>query len=292
MKNIIILISTLIICVSCGKEKTETPPVPKSKWITEVLDYKPAPGSFINTSIGTPASAQSIIGSSRGAVTLGGFGGYIVFKFDHKVLNLKNQVDFVIHGNSFDGSSEPAAVMVAADANKNGVADDVWYELQGAKWNDPQTVHDYSISYTCPADTSKAVDVAWLDNAGVSGSISAIRFHRQSYFPLFMPLTSLTLSGTLVRSGYVTNDKGVISTETFAGGYADNFSQDYSLVVNDDPDTKNSNKFDIQTAVDNTGNSVSLQSIDFVKVYNCLNMQNPLLGESSPEICGAISLTF
>ena len=86
-----------------------------SKWISDIVEYRPAPGQFVNTAAwGTPERARSIIGpqellGEQSGVSLGAFGGYIVFKFDHSVLN-RSGYDFVIRGNAFDGSSEPGAV--------------------------------------------------------------------------------------------------------------------------------------------------------------------------------------
>ena len=78
---------------------------------------------------------------------MGGFGGYIIFKFDHTVVN-QNGYDFVIRGNAFDGSSEPGAVMVAFDRNGNGVPDDdEWYELKGSEAGKKETI-------PLPADTN------------------------------------------------------------------------------------------------------------------------------------------
>ena len=57
----------------------------QSKFISHVLEYKPAPGQFINTSVGCPTSAQSLIGGVSGLVSLGGFGGYLVVGFDHTI---------------------------------------------------------------------------------------------------------------------------------------------------------------------------------------------------------------
>lgn len=292
MKNSILSFLLLIlVCVGCNNNSSnELPEKPTSKWVARILDYRPAPGGFINTTMGRPSAPESIVGKGGGAVTLGGFGGYIIFSFDHRVRNIQG-VDFVIHGNAFEGSSEAAAVMVAVDVNKNGVADDPWYELRGDMYEAPSTVHGYTITYTQPIDTARAVDVPWIDNQGGSGAITAIKYHSQCYFPLFLRLNSLSFSGSLVQGEYQTSAQGIVSSMARGNGYADNFSDDYTSIIGQDLDTKNSNKFDIQNTVDGNGHSVSLPSVDFIKVYNCLNIQHPTLGESSPEICGAISLT-
>ena len=64
-----------------------------SPYLSKVYDFCPAPGQFVNTAAwGTPERARSIIGpqellGEQSGVSLGAFGGYIVFKFDHSVLN-------------------------------------------------------------------------------------------------------------------------------------------------------------------------------------------------------------
>ena len=50
-------------------------------------------------------------------IHLGGFGGYVTFRFDHTVANGEG-ADFKILGNTFAGSSEPGIIMVAWDKNK------------------------------------------------------------------------------------------------------------------------------------------------------------------------------
>ena len=71
-------------------------------------------------------------------VSLGGWGGYITFGFDHPVEN-KDGYDLQILGNAFYmsgsteyGSSEPGIVLVSRDENGNGLPDDKWFELKGS----------------------------------------------------------------------------------------------------------------------------------------------------------------
>lgn len=282
-----------------------------SKWISDIVEYRPAPGQFINTSSwGTYERARSIIGEQpelgeRGGVSLGGFGGYIIFKFDHTVVN-QNGYDFVIRGNAFDGSSEPGAVMVAFDRNGNGVPDDdEWYELAGETYNPASGGYEYTVkknftvTYTRPDDISKAVDVSWSASDGTSGYIYANVFHSQPYWPLFvdgdpahMTFTGTCLSNLSIDRSEEMGMEGEYWYSAAAGkGYADNYSEEYDDIVNLDPQTARSNKFDISNAVDAQGNKVRLSGADFIKVYTCINQSSGWLGEGSTEVCGAISLT-
>ncbi|MDD3153214.1 MAG: hypothetical protein PHE45_10090, partial [Bacteroidales bacterium] len=75
----------------------------KSQYIAKVWEYKPAPGQFINSSPwGVPSSVNTLIGGINGSLSLGAFGGYVVFAFDNPVENDPDNpfgVDFTIFGN-------------------------------------------------------------------------------------------------------------------------------------------------------------------------------------------------
>lgn len=271
----------------------ETPKEGCSKWISQITEFRPAPGQYTNKSPGNPASSQTIVGK-KGMVSLGGYGGYIVFNFDHTVIN-GNGDDFVVHGNAFKGNSEAGIVAVAFDANGNGRPDpEEWYDLAGSAHSAPGTNRNYTITYFKPSQTETSEDIQWSDNTGAEGLLKATNFHKQCYYPLFLEEgvpDKLEYSGTLLPPTAVQNPStGNWVVGDLEWGYADNYSEKYPLVVNDDPDTRNSNKFDISNAVDKNGKSISLPAIDFVKVYTAVNQQAGWLGETSAEVCGAISL--
>jgi hypothetical protein len=264
-----------------------------SKWISEIVEFRPAPGQYSNKSPGNPESAQTIVGK-KGMVSLGGYGGYIVFKFDHSVANEEGD-DFVIHGNAFKGNSEPGIVAVAYDANGNGKPDEEeWYDIAGSAHEAPATNRNYSITYYKPSQTETAEDIRWTDNTGAEGFIKAISFHRQCYYPLFYPEgvpDEITFSGTLLSAISAQDpDSGNWVSGSPGWGYADNYSEKYPLIVNGDNDTRNTGKFDISNAVDKEGNQINLIAADFIKVYTGVNQSAGWLGEISTEICGAISL--
>ncbi|MEG1607063.1 MAG: hypothetical protein RR329_02425 [Mucinivorans sp.] len=261
-----------------------------SKWISRIIEYRPAPGQFVNTDLGNLSAAQGLIGK-RGVVSLGGYGGYIVWQFDHTVVN-KAGTDFVVHGNAFEGNSEPGIVMVAYDKNGNGLPDEQeWFELRGSEWD--KSTKGYSITYTKPEQTTSAQDVPWSDSKGGKGVVSAIGFHKQCYYPLFLDgeSLSLTFTGNVVPKNATANANGIWTLATLKGGYVDNYSEDYAKSVAGDEQTLRSNKFDIDMAVDKDGKKVVLPGVDFIKVYNCINGQAGWLGEISTEVCGAISLS-
>lgn len=258
-----------------------------SKWISRVVEYRPAPGQFINTFQGNVTAAEGIVGGRNGCLSLGGFGGYVIFEFDHEVRNIDG-TDFVIFGNAFDGNSEPGIVEVSPDGN-------VWYRLQGSEDGAAGTLQDYTIAYTKPAQTETAEDVPWSDNRGGRGTVRTVTYHTQPYWPLFLPGNpqELSFSGVRLPDNSSWSESGNKYVQTaFAWGYADNWSADYNEMVGNDPDTRASNKFDLDNAVDRDGNPVVLTAIRQIKVYTALNQWvGNGVGETSIEVCGALSLS-
>lgn len=147
-----------------------------SRYIDRVLEYRPAPGQFINElpkyeTGDTEAdmcrkATEAISGKNDVLISLGNYGGYVTFAFDHTVVNIEGEYDFKIHGNSFysasnpnpsvtapGGSAEPGIVMVAVDCNGNGLPDDPWYELAGSEYHRPTTLKNFSLTYYRPDRT-------------------------------------------------------------------------------------------------------------------------------------------
>ena len=272
--------------------------VAQSEYIQAVDEYVPAPGQFVNdvmpaaTADDTPATmaakcTERLANNAGNMVTLGAYGGYITFHFDHPVVNIAGQSDFAIFGNAMVGGSEPGIVMVSQDTNGNGLPDDVWYELSGSADVDSvgKVVYGYQITYTRQGDTQ---DVAWTDNLGNSGVVPRNGYHKQEYFPLWLG-NELTFTGTLLPpNGVNTKPKGqnwVLSSLSY--GYVDN-------VPNKDEEGNNDiegNGFNLDWAVEPVSRQpVSLTHADFFRVYTALNQVCGWLGETSTEVMGAEDL--
>ncbi|MCD7969914.1 MAG: PKD domain-containing protein [Alistipes sp.] len=260
---------------------------------TEVLEFRPAPGQYVNsypgTLSGTPADMQQACDlalqriNDREYVSLGAFGGYIVVKFDHSIIN-DGGYNLQLLGNAFDGSSEPGIVWVMQDENGNGEPDDTWYELKGSEHRLPGTVYDYTVTYYKPEEAD-GMPCIWVDNLGNQGTVDANRYHSQPLYPGWITTDSYTLRGTRLEDRTV-----LLGANWYLGsfdwGYADNYGQDR---LTDDENLQagvSPNHFRISDAVDRNGNPVHLKYIDFVKVQTGVQAKAGWLGEVSTEVFG------
>ena len=275
-----------------------------AQYITEVMEYKPAPGQFINSMPwACPVSASSLVGGASGSLSLGAFGGYVIFRFEEAVENHKDNpygIDFTIFGNPTREWSEPGVVRVMKDLNENGLPDDTWYELAGSDYYFSSTQLDFQVTYSNPGG-KEAADVPWSDLFGNKGKIRANSAHTQPYYPLIdsfpdVPADSYTLGGTLIQGAVDVDHPPFITSRRRAFGYADNQVRGSgSFLAPDNPYTlevENSggDAFDISWAVDGNGCFVDLDSIHFVKVQNGLLHEGGWLGEISTELTGAVDV--
>lgn len=282
-----------------------------SKYISNVFDFRPATGQFTNEipqylAGNTEASLisaakKAIVGSNTSMISLGGFGGYVVFGFDHTIPNMDGR-DFKILGNAFwgseanearSGSCEPGIILVGYDKNKNGKPDeDEWYEIAGSEYFKNSTVKNYSITYFKPDPSKPPVTgdefwqtdveyIKWQDNQGKSGYKTRNTFHDQSYYPLWISEASYSLKGTRIADNFY-DQSGTGNYwvgKSFDFGYADNA-----------PNNDEGSNIDISWAVDKDGKYVKLPGIDFVKVHTGINQEAGWLGEVSTEVAGAYDL--
>lgn len=283
-----------------------------SPYISRVYEYKPAPGQFVNEMPKYEPGddyihilkkcEEAISGTNDVMITLGGYGGYVTFGFDHTIVNVPGQKDFRIWGNAFyelsnpearGGSAEPGIVMVSYDMNCNGIPDDEWYELAGSEHGNASTKRNYGITYLRPDPNRTPVEgdnaylndslyIPWHDSEGYSGHMARNTFHAQEYYPLWTNDDSLTFTGTLLPPNAV--DVGG------TGRYYVLYAYDWGYVDNHPNDFEDLNSFDIGWAVDGKGRPVNLPGVDFVRVYTGLNQYCGWLGETSTELSRACDL--
>lgn len=272
----------------------------EAQFIPKILDYSPAPGQFTNAdNIGTPAAANSLVGTNKGLVSLGAFGGSITVYFQDGIKNDPANpygVDFTIYGNADITWSEPGIIQVMKDENHNGIADETWYEIAGSEhfWN--TTTSNYSVTYQNNG-LNQAGNIQWTDNQGVSGIIAANSYHQQPYYPksdLFpaIPADKCTLKGTRLNSPIDLTIPGKVISYHKTFGYADNTPVlSYSEKLPDNPYTtaiegSGGDAIDIDWAVDANKQPVKLDEINFIRIYTGMNAPAGWLGEVSTEITG------
>lgn len=236
-------------------------------YVSSIYELKPAPGQFTNQ-LNTPKAAMSLLGASS-MISLGAWGGYVVYGFNKTVINEAGN-DLLVKGNALTTWAEPGIVFVMKDENKNGLPDDTWYELAGSETGKGGYIRNYAVTYFRPDTLDKAANVKWTDNQGNSGYVLKNAFHAQSYFPSFIKAKSYTIKGTLLPSTNLnkTNPR-MITNMPFEWGYADNNAND---------------EVDIENAIDLNGNKVPLSGIDFIKVQTGIMADGGWLGELSTEI--------
>ena len=285
-------------------------------YITKVLEYRPAPGQFVNTmpqykegdtqATMNEKALNAIGNNTRGMITLGGYGGYVTVGFDHTLRNAKDAKDFLVLGNAFANSSEPGIIQVAYDVNKNGQPDEEeWFEIAGSAHHDPkqetwyerakqagnivETYLDYSITYKKPAKeptTNKEKEnyIYWEDNKGHKGYKVMNQFHSQPYYPQWIEEEQLVFTGTCLPQNGInqgTDKNPYFVLPSFTYGYADNYPNDAAEAA-----------IDIDWAVDKNGNPANLPGVDFIKIYTGVNQENGWLGENSTEVCGVTDLNL
>jgi hypothetical protein len=178
--------------------------------------------------------------------SLGGFGGSVM-----RELSVDNEPgdDIYINGNAFGTWVEPGIVWVMKDENRNGKADDTWYELKGNAAELYKSVtRRYAVAYYKNGGF-------WEDSLGNTGKLGALQRYPSS-------LDKITLAGTLI--------------DLSASAVSDHLLQGYVDVLD--------NCYDISDAIQADGSSVYLDHIDFVRIQTAEHTYDNLFGEKSTEI--------
>lgn len=163
--------------------------------------YLPAPGQFTNEGMGTggwgdvytsAGALKNFSGSSvlTTGVSLGAFGGYLVYDFGDNGLSNSDTtpygIDFIVYGNAFWDNSELGCLQVYG--TKNGT-DYAWYDIAGSLYYTSATTKNYDATYgnPNPSDTPSGTLASvpyTLDNWTSNGLVTKNTFHNHSWFPL------------------------------------------------------------------------------------------------------------
>ena len=179
---------------------------------------------------------QSLVGSNfdaggaaSGPVSLGNFGGYIIYEYDEPITDNPNNpygIDFITFGNSVEGSNEfgeVGQVWVSEDGS-------TWYALAGGMHYEDYADWDYSITYSDAIFEGGNV-TAWTDSHGKSGTLNIV-YPIPDLYPwhdFAGEEESVTLSGIYFAPEGGTNEYGN-TLPPFAGfGYTDMGSRGTTL---------------------------------------------------------------
>lgn len=288
----------------------------KSPYITKVLDYRPAPGQFVNVlpvyeegdgQEDMNAKALEAIGrNNRGTVTLGSWGGYIVVGFDHTIVNRPGLCDFHITSGAFygagsgsdgliGGSCEPGIIMVARDRNGNGMPDDdEWYEIAGSSYstasaepwyslaagsgNDMNVYRDFEMTYFRPDVETDVARDNYIRWEDNKGN-SGYKMKNQYRLQPYFP--QWIDENELKFIGVRLPQNAVKGN----GGIYVLYKFGYGYADNA-LDKDDGSAIDIDWAVDEAGAKVHLDGVDFIKIYTGVNQENELIGECSTELQG------
>ena len=270
---------------------------------SSVASYLPAPGQFVNQDIYKNPEKTLAGPMGGGVVTLGSYGGSIVYYFEEAITNDdKNPygVDFIVYGNAFtnaDGSSsasaaEPASVLVSEDG-------ETWYELAGSLYYDANTRHNVSVTYTNPDPAfAGAVDIGWIDSDGNAGVLAKNAFHSQPYYPdpaYYGAYNTGAGKNESYTAETMTVTGSVLSAAAFpAFGYADTHAAANpasNTAVNPyraaHEKAANGDGMDLAWAVDANGNHAAVDKVHYVKISSA-SLVTGSTGEISPEITGIL----
>ena len=262
-----------------------------SPYITHVFDYVYAPGQHASL-ISQTSKGEDFIGkpwtNNKSFTALGGWGGYIIAGFDHRVKNVPGK-DFAVYTQP-GPASEPGVIFVMDDLNGDGLPNDGnWIELKGSEYANAETIHNYQVTYHKPVNNG---NVTWSDNQANQGELIPEFDSASWWWKGYGDKTEISFSGVRLPIAYEYNpqqagvENWVLRPGLFSFGYGECYgNSDYNSVLK-------ANLIDISNAVDGSGNPVSLTGIRFIKVQSGVFQIAGWLNEISTEISGAADLSL
>lgn len=278
------IVDTRTTTVTVATEETAYSP-----YLSQVVEYAPAlcnDKGLQFSSVDTPSSVLASVdqklkgkafAQNEQGVNLGSFGGSIVFRFDHTVMNVAGARDFRI-GSFAAKNSYPAqgVVYVAFDTNGNGKPDaDEWYELAGSEYGKTTTRTGLKVVYTRPADVLPDEQIEeWAvctindkENRFYCYALPPWGGSAYTVWPAWLRTSeqgaTLTYTDVVMLPPLATSPDNPMGYPAAATKW-----YDYGYVCNSDPTDVAGSSFDIDWAVDREGRKVHLPGADFVKIQN------------------------
>lgn len=292
----------------------------RADFAASVVAYAPAPGQFVNNALyndptralGAPVGGGTFSPpESQKVVTLGGFGGSIVLRFNQTVLDDPCNpfgLDCVVFSNAYWVGNNPnrrfaeaAVIEIARDANGNGLADDPWYVIPGshipsALATPPNTALESQAWDNNAGTSTPPANLAWYPG-GAPASFTTATFGLPALFDVQVLQNPLGLSATREGIwGYADCSPTLLLGDTNADNMVDApsltaaefyTSPDNPRAVGVTNGSGGGDAFDIAWAVNPaTGHPPSppLDGFDFIRITNGVNFIAGPLGELSPEI--------
>jgi hypothetical protein len=231
------------------------------------------------------------VGIDTKCVSLGNFGGYIVYRYDNPIQDKPENpwgVDFIVYGNTVqpdDGFAEPGNVLVSDSE------DGPWYTLAGSAHYEDYAKWGYWITYKNDGAVAK-----WKDKNSSEGT--SFSYPLKDRYPHFdweakeNLENEMTIEGVFLEGG---GDKK--ATTRFPDfGYADtgdsqsdsNVAGNPYIGISDTGRRTTQDGFDLKWAVDEDGQPVDLsgKEIRYVKVQTASFIILPGTNEKSTEVTG------
>ncbi len=299
-----------------------SPLLAQSPFATEVLEYRPAPGQFVQdpafndpaAALGAPVGGGTLDGDETKAVSLGGFGGVLVLGFDHTVRDDPRNpfgLDCILFGNAFwvGGDvnrrwGEPATIEISLDANKNSVADDPWFLVPGSHITDPparwesQTWDDDANDSTYPPTEAWWVPIGEIGVWQTWGyrlpenpfEIGLILENPNGPFAIEEGIWGYADCSPTLMLGDMDGDNSIDDAEITPEAFYT--VPDDPFAVGVDAGSGGGDAFDIAWAIDpDTGLPAALPGFDFIRITNATNVLFGPFGERSAEICGVADVS-
>ena len=273
----------------------------------KVVDYFCVGSQYTNMIGGFGGNVEGTLVGSSGefaCTSLGNFGGYATWYYKDGIDNAPDNpygVDFVVIGNSFDGTTEaaePGNVLVSEDGNK-------WYTLAGAVHYDSCATWNQKVTYKKSNNPAGKTD--YLLDGSEMVTLSNFVYPLKRAYPLHDSLEDFqqfTTFGTFINARDEKNEFNNTVPVYPAFGYADvgycnNYSNEAenpygglfrgSMVGHDYPEriltNRNGDGFDLDWAVNENGEPVTLNRIHYIKIQSATGIINDAIAEKSTEIC-------